>query len=361
MFSLFVSLFVYQYTRRTVSPLAAVALGLAAATNVLVFIPYTAMALHRYIIQRRFELRRDALFHAILAILATPLILNTLRMTAESRAGQFAVNRPVAFANGLLGYVGGMRIGMGFAYLALPSLAAFAIAMALWLFRRQPQPVEASDEPSRTVLFFGAWMSLLAGAMMLAAGFEKTRSFLFLAPFHGALLAYVALRPEFGRERRLVLPLQLITLVSTLVLFNGFGDRPYKRNLSIPFDQVTSIVRPVLKGKSLLISSEPVSYYLLRHDISCAVLINENRPANCAAATPGSFDTVVVISAQQFEDYPDLVAADRRFTLGMRSAGRWQVGFDKDAALKNRLTHSKLSPRILDIEVYAKPGGAPGR
>lgn len=336
------------------------ALGLAASTNYLAIFAYLAFAVRRYLILRRFELRADGLFHLALLIVAWPGLVNFVRIlsnaTADNVSHTFFQHVPLlrglaGLAETALGFFGGNRLGLFNSALALPYLALCALsiavlARALWKNRHA-----RAEQDAPGLATIAASLALLCILYSLLTSFDRARALLFVSPFVVGCMALGYWRTKLAlRWDALPLALAAFVLFSAALAAGRLSDQPFKRNLAIPFDEVTQFVADNTEGDVLVASSETVTAYFLERADRCVVSWVDV-PA-CLAQGPGHFRYVVLVRNQNFDAQLELVKIARDVVQHRALVARAEFGRDRTAALKSRLTGETLSPWLLTVEIY---------
>jgi hypothetical protein len=159
---------------------AAAALGLAASTNVLAFIPYLSFALHRYGLRRQGFVRADLLFHCIFFILAAPAAINLmLLIPALPSHTNFASNGFIELAKLVLAVGGGNRLGPAYGALVVPYWLALGGSF-LFVQRLRRDGRFRDHLPVERLLDLTKVMAFITVAFVMATGFGLPRSFVFL-------------------------------------------------------------------------------------------------------------------------------------------------------------------------------------
>lgn len=332
---------------------SALCLGLAASTNFLAVFVGAALMVYRYGLERQFRPRFEAAFWGI-AVAAGGLGLATAYAIAAHRwlsvkAHVFAFGVGYAAATDLLGLLGGVSIGVGNAWLILPALAIWPLALAAAIDRRRPA------DPLHLMLAM-----LAAVPVMALAGFAEPRSFLYLMPAIVTMLTLFIDRQDaaHGPGRGIVIfALLMVTSVGAIANVNRTA-RPFKRNAVVPYRQIVDFIHGNGEGRVLVLSTDPVLVWELRHNLSrpdrCASYFMQNRDCFTGGEV---YDTIFLVSghsnrsqyARYMQRYAAVVA---QMTEGRRKVASMPAGLDEDAALKQRLSGVPLSRFILTVDVY---------
>jgi hypothetical protein len=347
-------------------------LGLSASTNFLAVIPYAAFVARRYFVQRRFNIKIDGPFHLVMVIFAAPgLATFILALVAASHRARSVIHleftwsargSALALAQMVLGFFGGYRIGPVEILLGLPFMVLVVLALrSLALHRRGSEKGSRYDEMTSDLWVITAVMTVLCIIYSVSTGFKEGRALLFLAPF---VLACFAL----GYWRRFSAAAWLPVCLASLLLFGTAlanarqSAAPFKRDLVIPFDEVTNFIAENVHGSVLYVTYDPVSRYLMRDDGYCLFfdlfqrswLDVEPDLMPCTPQGLDRFDTIVVgVWPPNGPPWTPTGAAALDYIHEHRKLqSRAQFGYDRWAGLKTRLTGVALDPWIMTIEIY---------
>jgi len=356
LFALLIALFLLLYVaggHQLTKLASAVPLGLAASTNFIALAAVGPFLLYRYVLERRIRPAFDAaywLLFSMFACLAAPKALSLashdLPRIARSEFGDGPLR---AVATDVLGFFGGNAVGIGQAWVVIP-IALMTGWAALSAVNR-----ERRDDPTHLVLLMLGGMLL-----MMLAGFAKPRSFLYLAPAIAMILTLFMDRKSSERKTgRWLLMTALILAPSAGAIANvTHSTRPFKRNAAIPFGQVLDFIRTNEKGRTLIISSDPVVVWELRHDRPrdqrCVTYFGDRR--SCFASDR-QYDSIFVISgnSNRSSDAGSMTQFAVRLDAllaGRRKVAELHAGRDDDAALKTWLTGVPLDEFILSVQLY---------
>jgi MFS family permease len=320
--------------------LTAIGFGLAANISFFAAIPALAYVLWRYAIARRFEARADYWFLAATGIIAMPGLIAFFASSGALPA-QTGDNVLTAFGTTVLGVLGGYGLGLTHSLIAIPSalvLFVGTVAASLVVWRR---PVDG--------LLAISLLVLLLCVAVVATGFAKPRSFLFAVPF---LLASVVLAVGRFRWQRWYLPGTAAACfgvaMAALWLLDA-SDRPFKRNLHIPDDQILAVVRQhAPKETSLIVSSEPSLGWRLQQDGYC--VIAASLPTRCGRQTA---QTVLTIDDGTFTQRESLYGMFSG--LGEHRLVHQQVfGDDEDGPTKTFLTGRLVPKWLISLAIYKR-------
>lgn len=331
---------------------AAAALGLAGSTNVLAGLVAFAFALYRYGLQPRFRGRFEIAFWLVVAtfgVLGIYTVGSLLLVRSREIATQLSDSIVRSVLTDLLGFFGGATLGVSLAVVVVPAIAITALAIGGAINRNEPA------DPLHLLL-----LMLLTAALTVLPGFAKPRSFLYLAPAVTLLLTlYLDRLLRRGQDLRvLAMTIMLVATGIAVVANDGTTTHPFKRNTVIPYASVLDFVRANQRGRTLVVSTEPVVPWEMRvdaaHGAYCVSYFLKER--RCFAAGQ-HYDTVVLIRG--YNDLSGFARFMRRFgaringlIAGRRKVAILHAGLDKDAALKTWLTGVPLSPHILTITLY---------
>jgi hypothetical protein len=354
LFTLEVALFAGLYLAggNSVSRLmSAVPLGLAVSTNYLAAIVILPFVIYRYGLQRQFRASFDLAYWVLAAGFSGVGIYSAYSLLAHHPRlveSQFAFSIIQAMASDVLGFFGGHALGLGQAWIVLPTVIIASVAAISQISYRSPA------EPVHLLLL------LLAGAVLMAfATFGKPRSFLYLAPVMAAVLTLYFDRQSVRRHTGVFVGLIALELLPAVVAIAniGSGTHPFKRNSVIPYQSVIDFIEANEKGKVLVLSTDPVLPWVLRHTPDhgdrCISFFLDGRTC---LETDVRFDSIFVVSGHS--DKSDTAVMARFLTaVANLSAGRQKVvtihaGLDDDAALKTRLTGVRLDKNILTVDLY---------
>jgi hypothetical protein len=349
LFALFVAL--YLAGRNDAARLcSAVALGLAASTNLLAGPVALAFALYRYALQKRFAWRFDTAFWLI-ALAAGSLGVYSAGSLLFARFGQVGAQ----LGNGVLraaltdalGFFGGDALGLGQAWIVVPALAIAALALYASIDRKRP------SAPAHLLL-----LMLAAAALTIVPGFAKPRSFLYLAPVVTLLVViYLDGLLRRGQIGRALAATAVLAAVNVAAIANiNRNDHPFKRNAVIPYQSVLDFIGINGSGQVLVVSTDPVVPWVLNHRAGAACASYFFATRNCLGAG-ARYDSVFLVRGHS--DKSASAATMRKFdeSLAPLVAGRqkivtMQVGRDEDAAFKSRLTGVALDAAILTVDLY---------
>ncbi|MBI1202839.1 MAG: hypothetical protein GC182_10040 [Rhodopseudomonas sp.] len=332
---------------------SAVALGLAASTNFLAVFVGLALMLYRYGLERQFRPRFEAAYWGIAVAFGSLGLVTAFAIAAHRwhmvEVHVFAFGAGYAAAMNLLGLLGGVSVGVGNAWLILPALAIWPLALVAAIDRGRPA------DPLHLMLAM-----LAAVPVMALAGFAEPRSFLYLMPAIVTMLTQFIDRQDaaHGPGRAVVIfALLLVTSVGAIANINRTA-RPFKRNAVVPYRQIIDFIGGNGAGRVLVLSTDPVLVWDLRHDRSqpdrCASYFMQNRRCFDGGVT---YDTIFLVSghsnrsqyARYMQRYAAVVA---QMTEGRRKVASMPAGLDEDATLKQWLSGVPLSRFILTVDVY---------
>ena len=348
LFALLIALFLWSYLRAP-RPVVAIPLGLAFSTNFLALPVALCFSLWRYLVERRFdrgfELRFWGLFgfFGLLGFITAAAII--MRGPLAHAGTQFDEGMVNGLANTALGFFGGNSLGLGQAWAAVPAMLVFAAAAWTLADRRNPA------EPVNLLLLLFVPPLAMAGL-----GFAKPRSFLYLAPVLSTVLTlYVDLLLARGKAS-LALAMSALVLCSAIgtVATLGGNDRPFKRNIAIPYDELTSFVGLNATTPVLVVTNDAVANYVLRRALlapgDCVILAKGRRRWPCPV-DPALYHTVVAIYAPTYGEAKP--AGEPWDSLERRTpAAILRLGRDLDALLKSRLSGRPVPEFLLEVRLY---------
>jgi len=352
LFALQIALFVTLYLaprRDAVRLWSGAALGLAGSTNFLALLMVPALALHRYVFQRRFRWSFDLTYWlltggtAVLGFYTAYWVLAHRLGEVDAQFGSVVKAAPLD----LIGFFGGDALGISQSWLIAPTIVIFALAIVSAIDRKEP------GNPVHLLL-----LMLAATAAMVLAGFAKPRSFLYLAPAVAALLTLYfdrqARQSHAGRTLTLV-TLVLALSVSAIANIN-FSTHPFKRNSVIPYQSILDFIHRNANGGALVISTDPVVPWVLRTNSGdeCAGYF---MAARACLAGGRRYDSIFVISGHSNRSEHAVTMANFQSLVAEATAGRTKVtsfgaGLDEDTALKSRLSGVPLDRYILTVDYY---------
>jgi hypothetical protein len=331
---------------------SAIPLGLAASTNFIAATVIIPFLVYRYWLERQFRLRFEVAYWLIFWLFGS-LGLFTAYSILKSQgrdtlAVEFGEGPLRAAATVVLGFFGGDALGVGQAWVILPVALITAVALVREIDRKNPA------NPVHLLL-----LTLAAIALMVLPGAAKPRSFLYLAPVLAAVLTFFLDRIAARNAGRAALLASLILIASVGTIANiAHGTRPFKRNAVVPFGDILDFIRTNEAGKTLIVSSDPVVVWALRHqsgppDRCVSYFLAE---ATCFAADR-HYDSIFVVfgqsnisrdaaEIQRFQAKLNDVIADRRKVATIHA------GLDEDAGIKSQLANVPLDKFILTIDLY---------
>ncbi|MEP7029880.1 MAG: hypothetical protein ABI830_02985, partial [Pseudolabrys sp.] len=348
-FAALVAVFVVLYIaggNRAARLYSAVALGLAASTNFLAILVALPLLLYRRGLKRKPRPGFDIGYWLVVLLFASFGLVTAYSIAAYNFgaiSGQQAGYRYVRVAAvNVLGFFGGDAVGIGYAWMVAPAAVIAAFSVVAALDRKQPNnPVHL------LVLMLGAI------PIMCFADFVTPRSFLYLAPVLVTLFVLFLNRQGIDRGAwRAVLPAGLLVAASVAAIANiNHSDRPFKRNAAIPFQQIIDFIQANGNGRMLVVSSDPVLAWTLRHDRAqlnlCASYFLQ-----AAECFERPYDSVFVVDGHSNRSGRGNFMQDYKAKLDRIVAAKSKIvsmpaGLDRDAALKQWLTGVPLDRYIL--------------
>jgi hypothetical protein len=352
LFALFITLYLAAGNEAT-RLASAVPLGLAASTNFVAVIVIAPFLLYRYLLERRFRPSFDVAYWLIFAFFAglgLPKLLSIVKdQLAYVVSFEFGSGPLRAVATHILGFFGGDALGVSRAWVIIPVALITAFAIFSEIDRKRP-----ADPVHLFLLMFGAM------ALMVLAGFAKPRSFLYLAPVLAAILTFFLDRQSSDRGGgRTMLMAALILAAAVAAIANvDHSTRPFKRNAVVPYGQILDFIRTNEKESVLIVSTDPVVVWELRHQAAqrqhCVSYFIQN---GACFAIDRRYDSIFVISGQSHLSrnagfISRFEAKVTEVTAGRRKMAEMHAGLDQDAALKSRLTNIPLDEFILSVQLY---------
>jgi hypothetical protein len=148
----------------------------------------------------------------------------------------------------------------------------------------------------------------------------------------------------------------VLIVVSIAVVANlRASDTPFKRNAAIPYAEVMEFVRANQRGKTIVVTTDAVVEYSLSGapEICIERFVSWANAWASARCQDIRSDTVIVVKGAPPDDNDPVwrtrlaeIAADKS------AVAEAHFGRDDDAALKNRLTGSRLPSSLVDAMVY---------
>jgi hypothetical protein len=330
---------------------AAVALGLAASTNLLAAPVALAFAVYRYVMQRCFRPGYDAAFW-LLVLLFGSLGVYTASSLLFDRFG--AVENKLG--NGLirtaltdmLGFFGGDALGVSRAWIVIPAMILASWAVLSSIERKH------ADAPAHL------WLLMFVPAvLMVMTGLAEPRALLYLVPVVAGLLTLLLdslLRQ--GHVRWVLATAALLMATSVAAIANiAHSTHPFKREVVIPYETIFDFIKSNSSGRVLVASTDPVVPWTLnRQDKSTLCTAYFLRVRTCLAADR-RYDSIFVVHG--YSDHSSMAALMHRFdnvldavTTGRQKVATLRAGRDDDAVLKQWLTGVPLEKSILTVDLY---------
>lgn len=261
----------------------------------------------------------------------TNLVSLLIRLPARISDTQL-VSPLTAIGQAPLGLIGGYSLGI---LAGLPVVAAYSTLLIYSLWRQR-------DQLARIMFIL---VSSIAPALIVFAGFSKSRSFLFLAIACSMVLSASILTATAKRALAIA---GAVILIHMLVVVNRGGTVGiFKRNLAIPFSDISEFVKLNIPADGALITTEDVTAYTLRQEgrLSCVAL---------SAHAPCLRDKHSVIVTLTGE--PNLLRQTQILEFARSRCRREEAsipfGIDEEAVLKSKLTGSPLSRVILTGRLF---------
>ncbi len=330
----------HNFTAGRPTVAAAILLGLAGDVSYLAILPALAYAIRRYAIERRFDPLRDLSFWLLAAIIAAPGLMSFLA-SRGLLASQLSGSVLESLATDTLGMAGGTILGLSQSLIAIP--LAIVVLVGLWSAIGAPGRGYGGD-----IRGFGGLL-IVSVVVVILLGHDKPRSFLFVVPW----LCAVAVLGGAAWRRPMSMAGPAVAAAAAVVAFQVLAappnDRPFKRNTAVPVAAVTSYVREQSHGRTLIVSIEPVSGYVLSKTGDACVYIRV-LAGPCQPDALDDFSTLIVIDDSTIDQYlSDMV---ERYSRTKPLVEQRRFGTDLDAALKTRLTGVPLPEYLVEVSVY---------
>ncbi len=351
-FAVLIALFVVLYLvpRREWHRLwSAVALGLAASTDFSAALIVPPFLIYRHILQRRFRWSFDLAYWLFVAAGAAVGFCSAYYIfTYRSQAVRSEFGGGIrAVLTDVLGFFGGDALGISQAWIIIPLVVIFALAVISEIDWQKPA------KPTHLLL-----LMLSAPALMALAGFFTPRSFLYLTPVVAGLITMFFDRQlRQGHLQRAMAAIVFTLAVSVATIANLIsGTHPFKRNSVIPYQAIFDFIDQNANGSALIVSTDPVVPWVLRTagEYRCAGYFFDAR--RCLELGR-RYDSIFVVFGHHdrsddralMDEFHQLVTD---VTAGRSKRASMPVGHDSDAALKTRLTSVPLDPTILTVDFY---------
>lgn len=331
---------------------SAAPLGLAASINLIAPLVIAPFAVYRYALERAWRPAFDFCYWAIFLLLAAPGLYTAVSVVRFGwravRSNVFNFDPVSGLAENALGFFGGTVVGLGSAWVLVPSAIVGLFAFAAQIERRQPA------EPVHLMLLL-----LAAPVPAVLVGFSEVRAYLYLAPVFAAVLT-TYLGRETLRESRRYLLCGCCALLPGLAVVGEIhdGTYPFKRKNAIPFDAVLAFIDDNKSGDVVVLSTDPVVPWELQKRADprlCAIsFFDDNK--RCSADTR-HYDEVFVVSGRVSylagaKGMQRFAARAAEIAAGREKIAELHVGHDEDAMLKTRLTGVPLDEFILTVDLY---------
>jgi hypothetical protein len=231
-----------------------------------------------------------------------------------------------------LGLFGGYSLGI---IAGLPLAAAYAVVLlyAGWRERSQLAPMA-----------FIIVSSLLPSLIVLA-GFSKSRSFLFLAVGVSMVLAIGIMTAT--TKRALAIAGAALLLHMLVVVNHGGTIGLFKRNLGIPFAEISEFVALNLPTDGALMTTDDVAAYVIQREghVSCVAL------AARAPCLVSKHSVILTLTGA-----PNLARETQMLELARgrchQEVAAIAFGIDEEADLKSTLTGKPLSRALLSGRLF---------
>ncbi len=324
---------------------AAVLLGVAADVSYLAVLPALAYAIRRYAIERRLDPVRDLLFWLMAAIVALPGLI-AFFASRELLASQLSGSLLGSLATDAIGIAGGTILGLSQSLIAIP--LAIIVLVGLW------SAIAARGRDYGGDLRGFAGLLLASVAIVILLGHDKPRSFLFVMPW----LCAAATLGGAAWRRPMALAGPAVAAAAAVVTFQVLAappnDRPFKRNTAISIDAVMDYAGQQGQGRTLIVSTEPVSGYQLGKlaDPATRCVYVRSLAGPCQPDQLDDFNTLIVIDDGTLSSDKTLTDMVENYSRTKKLVEQQRFGRDLDAALKTRLTGVPLTEYLIEVSVY---------
>ena len=327
------------------------ALGVAGSTNVLAGTVAVAFAIYRYGLARRWRTAFDLPFWGIAALFGS-LGIYTVASLLLARPGEIGTQLGdsilrSALTDGL-GFFGGAVLGVGQAWIVIPAAAIAGMALLAAIDRERP------DDPAHLLL-----LMLSMAALTILPGFDKPRSFLYLAPAVALLLAlFIDEQLREGRLARALLSAALLLAADVAAIANiEHNARPFKRAAVIPYRSILDFIGANRSGRVLVLSTDPVVPWVLSRRHDGTLCTGEFLHAGVCLEAGQHYDSIFIIYGHSDKSTNAVLMGRFSTLVGEATAGRRKVatlfaGRDDDAPLKSRLTGVALDKTLLTVDLY---------
>jgi hypothetical protein len=334
---------VHAYLREAPSSLglgSAALVGLAASTNYLGFLVYPWFELDRLLRSGwRIDWKGIPLRALTFAVLAAPGLItlwNGLTHGAHQYVeGQIGGGVLGAAVSTGIGFFGGNSLGVIQAIGCLPMV--FLSIVVLYQTLRNP----------RTRILA---LNILVLLGLIAVGFAKPRSFVYLALSATILVGYCWVTVADGK---LKLAIGLIALATPLgVIANiKWNDTPYKRNAMLPVEEILRFAAANSAPGDVIIVSDVVLNWELRHDSAACISLYL---ANTSCPFAGASRLLVIDGyALGSAERDDWLRRKDALLAGRAPVATVYFGVDHEAWLKRRLVPG-LDDYLQRAVVYTK-------
>jgi hypothetical protein len=341
LFTLFFALFLQRFLaseRLTLS--GAALLGLMLSTNLLGGVVAVCAALASLLRRGLAATATNWLKCGLVFIFFGAFGLRTLLalppMWGAGQSENFGAPGLAAFGQSLLGFFGGFDLGP----LQSPAIMPTALATGVALY------VAVAER--RYIFVALLYASVVALGL---AGFSLSRAFAFvqlagLAPILWALSAF--------QNRQWFAPLGALLICCQIFTFLPLrsNDRPFKRNLAIPYASLIASVDASIAGKTGVIESDPTLIFELKRRFGKRICLY--RMMRKAACEDEPADTLIIVTGHHSNPRLEAAVADRlrQAFESFHAPAVSAFGVDADAALKQRLTGAAIEPAILKMHVF---------
>jgi hypothetical protein len=341
LFTLLFMACVYAYLRRGsgVGYSYAALSGLLASTNFLGFFVFPLFELDRLLREGRMSWSRALARCLMFGILALPGLVTLWYGVAHTThpyiAGQIGGGALTTAVITGIGFFGGDSLGLVQAVATLP-----AAVLAFWILYRSLR------DPRARILALNVSVLFL----LLAVGFAKPRSFVYFALCLSILMGHCWLVESNARRKFLIAFIGLLTPL--MVIGNiKWNDTPYKRNTTVPFEEILRFVRANAVAGDVVVVSDVVLDWEMKRDLGACVSLYLSNPA----CDFGGARKLIVIDGYGVPTArrDEWLARKPQLLSTRREIISVPFGIDHEALLKRRVIPG-LDEYILEASIYER-------
>lgn len=331
----------YAYLRQPRGFYSAALCGLLASTSFLGFLVYPLLELDRISKSgiRAYWSGAAVLRATLFGIVALPgaiTVWNGLTNDAPKYlAGQVGGNPLNAGITTAIGFFGGNSLGIVQSIATLP-----AGALAVFVLYRSVR-----DPASRALALNFSTLLLL-----VAVGFSKPRSFIYLALILSVLVSY---RWIVEQRQNLRYMIGMIALATPLFVIANvkWNETPYKRNAVLPVEEILRFARYNARAGDVIVVSDPVVYWDLHGDVTACVSLYLTN----SACVVENADRLIVIDGYGVgsKDRDQWLERKGEILGGRTELATVFFGIDHEAGLKRRIIPA-MDDYILRASLYAR-------